>query len=69
MDKNKYLVGEVGEEFPSMVARPVARPAAVPRGNPRGRLKLIPLYVLIVLSWALVGAIAYALMTAVRGSG
>jgi len=60
MDKNKDLATA------AIMAR--SSPAAL-EGEPRAQAKLLPLYVLIVLCWALVGGIIYALMAIVRGSG
>ncbi len=62
MDKNKDLSTE------ATMARSSARLPAALEGKPRAQVKLLPLYMLIVLCWAFVGSIIYALVAIVRGS-
>ena len=66
MDKNKHLVWDAAEKVRPKDADPTAKPAVAPSDKLPARLRWVILVALTVLSWALVGGIAIAVVAVVR---
>ena len=65
MDRNRYLVTEADKELPT---RRLGQPSATAEVKPPAPPRFVALYVLTLLSWALVGGIVYAVLVVVGGS-
>jgi hypothetical protein len=66
MDKDKHLVWDASDDVLAEGARPSAKPAAAPNDKLPVRLRWLILVALTVLSWALIGGIAIAMVVVVH---
>ena len=66
MDKNKHAVWDASDNVLPKGARPPAKPAAVPNDKLPVWLRWLILVALTVLSWALIGGIAIAVVAVVQ---